>query len=140
MNNSHKTAIYRNAPSVPMRILHDRGLLVGRMLDYGCGRGFDANFFGMESYDPYYAPDMPEGEFDTITCNYVFNVLEEKHEQALLSNIKDKLKKNGVAYISVYRDIRKYGFTSKGTFQRDVILDLPVLIETRFFCIYVLKK
>jgi hypothetical protein len=59
-----------------MRFLNSLGLLRGKMLDYGCGRGFDAEYYGMDKYDPHYAPEFPKIKFDTITCNYVLNVVD----------------------------------------------------------------
>jgi ATP adenylyltransferase len=51
------------------------GQIRGRVLDFGCGLGADVLFLrknGFETigYDPYYAPEIPEGRFDTILSNY----------------------------------------------------------------------
>jgi len=48
MNKAHLTAISRKLPSKPMQILHQKGLLKGALLDYGCGKGFDAKHYSME--------------------------------------------------------------------------------------------
>jgi len=136
-NTPHKTAISRKSPSVPMRYIAKLNLLSGRTLDFGCGKGFDAKYFKMEAYDPYFKPEKPTGKFDTITCNYVLNVVDKEKEKEILSQIKSLLSDQGIAYITVRRDIKKEGFTSKGTYQRNVILDLPILKETSTYCIYV---
>ena len=136
MNLAHKTAISRKKPSVPASFLSGEGLLVGRVLDFGCGQGMDANAYGLEKYDPYYAPEMPIGRFETVVCNYVLNVAVKEKEQAILEEIKDKLVVGGIAYITVRRDIVTEGKTKKGTFQRNVLLDLPKVKETSRFCIY----
>lgn len=129
---SHKTAIRRTKISAPMKHLCDAGLLFGRMLDYGCGRGFDADQFGMEKYDPYFCSSLPEGKFDVITCNYVLNVLEHDVQiESVLKKIRGLLKDNGVAYIAVRRDVKQDGYTNKMTYQRNVVLDLPVLTERK---------
>ena len=73
---SHFTAIKRTAPSVPMRWLDSESLLVGRVLDFGCGRGFDAKHYGIESYDPHWQPNLARGPFNTVTCIYVLNTIE----------------------------------------------------------------
>lgn len=138
--NSHKTAITRKAPSVPMRYLYKQNLLRGKTLDYGCGKGFDAEYFKMDKYDPYYSPSKPKGKYNTITCNYVFNVIEPEKEPLLLNEISQYLEEGGVAYITVRRDIKKEGFTSKKTYQRNVKLNLPILKETSTFCTYILSK
>ena len=52
MDNSHKTAIKRNKLSAPMRYLSENNLLKGDLLDYGCGRGDDADLLSMDKYDP----------------------------------------------------------------------------------------
>ena len=138
--NAHKTAITRKNPSVPMRNLDKKGLLTGKMLDYGCGKGFDAIHFEMDSYDPHFYPDLPAGQFDTITCNYVLNVVDEDQVKGILIKISNLLNNGGNAYITVRRDIKKEGFTSKKTYQRNVTLPLPVLKETSSFCTYILTK
>ena len=134
---SHCTAISRKKPSVPMRHLAKLGLLEnGQRLDYGCGRGFDADFFHMDRYDPHYSPRKPTKKYDTISCNYVLNVVSQFDGDNILEEIKGLLQPSGFAYITVRRDIKKEGFTSKGTYQRNVILDLPILKETKTYCIY----
>ena len=139
---AHITAISRKNPSVPMRNLDKKGLLVGKMLDYGCGRGFDAEHFKMDKYDPHYAPQEPKDKYDTITCNYVLNVLEEEEMHEVIHKLTTLLNKDGKVYITVRRDIEKNlgkeGFTSKGTFQRNVVLPLPVFKETSAYCTYIL--
>ena len=138
---SHCTAIARKNPSVPMRHLAKLGLLEnGRKLDYGCGRGFDAEHFTMDKYDPHYSPRKPDGLYDTITCNYVLNVIEPEKEYDILNEIAKLLEWKGKAYITVRRDIKKEGFTSKKTFQRNVKLDLPILKETSTYCTYILTN
>ena len=131
----HKTAIKRNALSLPMRHLNDKGLLKGRVLDFGCGKGGDVERLGIEGFDPFHRPTMPKGKFDTITCNYVLNVISDKDGKKVLDEIRSKLKKNGKAYISVRRDI-KVDTDS----QRVVHLDLPVVKSNSGFCMYLLEK
>ena len=140
-NRSHCTAITRKNPSVPMRNLNKLGLLEnGRKLDYGCGRGFDADFFHMDRFDPHYSPATPTKKYDTITCNYVLNVVNKDQGARILQKIEDLLKDGGTAYITVRRDIKKEGKTSKGTYQRNVFLDLPILKETSTYCTYFMKQ
>lgn len=99
------TAINRKSISRPMHYLYDNDLLIGRHLDYGCGKGFDARFCECASYDPLHQPEMPSGIFDTITCIYVLNVIADEHERlGVLSTIQSKLSLLGVAYIAVRRD------------------------------------
>ena len=45
-------AIRRPRPSRAAAYLVANDLLRGRVIDYGCGFGFDADHFGWESYDP----------------------------------------------------------------------------------------
>jgi hypothetical protein len=120
---SHKTAIKRNKPSSPMQYLSNKGLLVGNKLDYGCGQGFDADHYNMSKFDPYYAKTMPEGQFDTITCNYVLNVIQNDETIiSVINTIKSKLSDNGIAYITVRNDIKRDGPTIKG-YQRNINLE-----------------
>lgn len=125
MNTSKKTAIHRKAPSVPMRWLSSQGMLRGTMLDYGCGHGIDADTFGMDKYDLNWFPTKPDREYDTITCNYVLNVIQSPIDRlAVLVSILARLKKSGTAYITVRADKKKLkGVTSTGTWQEDIHLD-----------------
>ena len=113
---------------------------MGRGLDYGCGKGTDARLLGLDKFDPYFSPEMPVGNYSTILCNYVLNVVTPEEETAVLEGIRSKLEPEGVAYIVVRRDVKVEGLTSKGTYQRNVTLELPVLCERKgAFCIYMLR-
>jgi len=128
MSKAHLTAMARKKPSRPVLRLEKAGLIVGRTLDYGCGRGADTDYLGCEGYDPHYRPDLPEGPFETIVCNYVLNVIDtEEGIVRALTNIRNLLAEDGVAYITVRanrKDLR--GYTSRGTWQGLVVLDLPI--------------
>ena len=113
--NAYLTAKQRDAPSLPVRYLHERGLLQGRVLDYGCGYGRDVQFLqakGVEAsgYDPHYFPESPNRKFDTILCFYVLNVLFADEQTAVLMDVARLLKPTGTAYFAVRRDIRHDGF------------------------------
>jgi len=138
--NEHKSARARKAPSVPMKRLNKDYLLRGRLLDYGSGKGFDAEHFNMESFDPHFSPELPEGKFDTITCNYVLNVIESETERLeVLRHIQWLLTPSGIAYITVRNDIRALnGYTSKGTWQGKIVLDLPIQYKTSSYITYIL--
>jgi len=146
MNKSHLTAIKRNKFSAPMQYLRGvfsttGGQSTGRYLDYGCGRGYDADALELTKFDPHYFPQVPEGEFDIITCNYVLNVIPLDGEEEVVDKIWNLLAPDGVAYITVRRDVKKEGLTSRGTFQRNVVLNFPIEFEKKNqFCIYKLTK
>lgn len=131
MNKSHLTAITRKKPSLPTQYLYSVGLLYGEILDYGCGRGFDASYYFMDKYDKYYHPAKPKKLYDTIICNYVLNVVDLLEGEDIIKDIKSMLKHSGIAYITVRRDKYNEGFTHKGTYQRHVVLDLPVVKECK---------
>jgi SAM-dependent methyltransferase len=139
-NKSHNTAKARKQPSAPIKLLQEQNLIRGRVLDYGCGRGYDAIYYGFEMYDPYWWNFKPKGYFDTVVCNYVLNVVDEETEKEILSSIKRYLKKNGVAYIAVRRDLKEWGVNSKGQLQRDSRPDLPIVKENSKFCIYKMER
>lgn len=131
------TAIRRMKMSAPMKWLVDQNLIKQPALDFGCGRGEDAYMLDIYAYDPYFQPNMPRRKFKTITCIYVLNTQEEFKEQFILERIEGKLLPGGKAYIAVRRDIKREGYTSRGTYQRMVILDLPVIKQvTGRFVIY----
>lgn len=143
---SYNTAIKRSSLSAPVRLLKERDLLQGHILDYGCGRGDDAKSltddgYSVNSFDPHWNPDgIRADSYDTIYCNYVLNVLREEDESAVLLKIRDLLSDKGTAYISVRRDLKKDGETSRG-FQRRVLLDLPIVFnKSGAFCIYKMQK
>lgn len=140
MNKSWKTAIHRTKLSRPMGELDTRNLLIGRVLDFGCGHGFDANYLRINGYDPYHRPRLGRGKYDVITCNYVLNVISARERKQVLSHIKSLLRKNGIAYITLRRDIKKDYVTKRGTKQYNVKLSLPVLFEHKDFIIYVMKN
>jgi SAM-dependent methyltransferase len=128
---SHLTAITRKSFSAPVQYMNSILDLrcMGRSLDYGCGKGFDAETLGFEKYDPYFFPEMPEGVFDFIMCNYVLNVVDEESGEKILEKIMEALDVGGICLISVRRDVKQDGFTSRGTYQRNVILDWPLFYE-----------
>ncbi len=131
INKSWLTAKGRTLISRPMSYLHSMGLLKGRVLDYGCGFGQDARRLknlgvNIHSYDPHLHPDLARGKFNTITCNYVLNVIDEHERLTVLAHIRTLLRKNGVAYITVRRDIKADYVTKKGTHQYLVFLPAPV--------------
>ncbi len=137
---SYLTTLRRNRPSIPARQLHT--LAKGRVLDFGCGYGFDANYYGWEKYDKYHCPEYPIGKFDTIFCHYVLNVLDTRYKrEKVLDEIRNLLSPNGIAYITVRRDGDCNNmFRPRGTYQHFVRLKLPIFKEDSEICIYILRK
>jgi hypothetical protein len=140
--NAYKTATTRKNPSAPMKRLATDNRIVGRALDYGCGKGFDASYYYMDCYDPYYSPHMPDGPFETVTCNYVLNVIESDAERLrVLSIIQLALTGYGIAYITVRNDRRAlHGVTRTGTWQGLIMLRLPVVYKCSGYVTYELRK
>ena len=77
-----------------------------RRLDYGCGRGYDADSLGMFKYDPHFFNNKPEGKFHTVWCGYVLNVLNKQEGQEVVDEIKALLHDRGMAYVAVRRDMK----------------------------------
>jgi hypothetical protein len=105
-------------------------------LDYGCGHEFDADYYGMDRYDPYYYPDrsgLVEGTYDVITCNYVLNVIPTDDEiMSVLRDIRNLLNEGGVAYVTVRADTSSLrGWTKAGTFQRPVDIRGSGVVECK---------
>ena len=139
---AHRTATTRVDPSAPMKRLATDGLIVGRALDYGCGKGFDADYYDMESYDPHYKRTYDGGLYDTITCNYVLNVIEDPDARIeVLQALKDRLRHGGKAYITVRNDRRALkGTTKTGSWQGLILLRLPVRYKCSGFVTYELDE
>ena len=160
--NRHNTAIKRSKLSAPTKWAYDRGLIRGKIYDWGCGRGDDANFLREEGftvvvYDPYHAPkNTPEstkfGRILTVLNNYVLNVIEIKKERIqLLKQIADKISDKTNVVLSVRRPVaieksakakgwKKYkdGYiTSTNTFQKGYTIEEIEKLCSRYFDIVV---
>lgn len=116
---SYRTAVARKKLSTPMKFLKSQGRLFDRMLDYGCGKGSDADEIGMDKYDPHFFPEFRGGPYEVVTCVYVLNVIENPLDRGNVERrVMGKLVPGGDAYIAVRNDKRHLnGFTSKGTWQ-----------------------
>jgi len=112
---SHFTAMERTYLSFPAKLLLEKNLIKGQVLDFGCGLGNDVKLlhkkgFEITGYDPYYAPQYPSDKFDTIICLYVLNVLFPEEQANVLMEVAHLLKPGGKAYYAVRRDIKREGF------------------------------
>jgi hypothetical protein len=103
-----RTAIARKKVSLPIRdrLVDELSDPCRRCLDYGCGRGYDAEMLGMFRYDPHFFPERPVGRFDRIYCGYVLNVLTKKEGQEVIDDIQSMMHKKSIAYIAVRRDMK----------------------------------
>ena len=138
---SHLTAITRRALSLPTAFLKQAGLLVGIMLDYGCGRGFDCSALCCDGYDPHYRPALTGVAYDTIFCQYVLNTIPDPAKrQDVLWTIQGLLAPSGLAFITVRNDKFNEGYTSRGTWQGNVRLELPIVKTCSGFVMYRLDK
>lgn len=145
-NNPHLTAIERTSMSFPTRLLKERKLLIGDILDFGCGFGFDTDDlqksgYNIVGYDNYYRPELPKKRFDTIICNYVLNVLEPNEQAEVLMSVSELLKPTGKAYFAVRRDLKSEGFRThyvhkQPTYQSNVILPYKSLFQNESCEIY----
>lgn len=94
-----KTAISRNKHSKPYQILLKNQLDPNiKILDMGCGHGFDVDTlksqgYNIEGYDKFQPTrnntELLKDSYDLVTCNYVFNVIEDpKDREELLQQLK----------------------------------------------------
>jgi diadenosine tetraphosphate (Ap4A) HIT family hydrolase len=131
--NSHLTAKERNTLSFPAKTLLNKNLLVGDVLDFGCGFGSDVKLLkekgiNIEGYDKFHFPDYPSKKFDTIICFYVLNVLLPEEQATVLMELSQLVKPTGKVYIAVRRDLQFEGFRThkiqqKRTYQCNVVLN-----------------
>jgi hypothetical protein len=111
------------------------------VLDYGCGFGCDADYYGWESYDPYYKPALPEGQFDTIVCISVISALTRNNRAKVLDSVQELLTENGKAYLAVPRDIPETGKLGiNHSLQNYVVLTLPTICADDSLDIYEMVK
>lgn len=143
---SHLTAKERETLSFPTNSLLKRNLLIGEILDFGCGFGKDVELlknkgFNVLGYDKHYFPEYPIKKFDTIICFYVLNVLMQEEQANVLMEVSQLLKPTGKAYFAVRRDIRFEGFRThkihqKPTYQCNVILNYRSIFKNENCEIY----
>jgi len=134
-------AIKRTEPSRAATLLVERGLVRGRVLDFGCGYGRDADAFGWESYDPYYRPAKPDGSFDTVVCISVLSALSRGNRTKVLEQIRALLAPTGHAYLAVPRNLPVGGrMGMHHSFQNYVVLTLPTIHSDPAVEIYDLTK
>lgn len=137
-----RTARPRTKLSRPTEWLYKQGRLVGLTLDYGCGRGFDADCLGLYKYDPWWFPNTTylRETYHTIVCNYVLNVIADDSErQQVINTITSLLKPGGIAYITVRNDSRDYKHRQNSQ-SKDVELKLPLIRRTNLYKIYAVVK
>lgn len=132
-------AIKRTSPSKAAVLLSK--LVRGRTLDYGCGWGFDADYFKWESFDPYYRPRKLEGSYDTIVCISVINALSRNNRAKVIEKIQGLITESGTAYLAVPRDLPVTGKMGiHHSLQNYVVLTLPTVYSDASLEIYSLKK
>ena len=137
MSKAHLTAISRKRLSAPAKFLVDNEHLKGSILDYGCGRGDDAQRLEIDSYDPHYQPVLPSKKYDTILCTYVLNVLPANQWRQVIDDMLEYLTPDGSIYITVRADARSLkGITSRGTYQTLVKLPFPTIRVNSTYRIY----
>lgn len=143
---SHLTAKERKYLSFPAKFLFEKKLLVGEVLDYGCGLGKDVELLkkrgiNIIGYDKHYFSQYPQKKFDTIICIYVLNVLLPEEQSDVLMEVSSLLKPTGRAFFAVRRDLRFEGFRihklhQKPTYQCNVVLGYKSIFKNEFCEIY----
>lgn len=146
---SHLTAKERETLSFPSKFLFNKNLLVGDVLDFGCGFGKDvellkAKGINITGYDKHYFPKYPTKKFDTIICVYVLNVLLQEEQATVLMQLSQLVKPTGKVYFAVRRDLQFEGFRThkvhqKKTYQCNVVLNSKSIFKNENCEIYEYK-
>jgi len=136
---NHLTAKERTSLSFPAKILLERNLFQGDVLDFGCGFGKDVELLkekgiSISGYDKYHLPEYPTKKFDTIICFYVLNVLLAEEQTIVLLELSQLVKPTGKVYFAVRRDLQHEGFRmhkvhQKQTYQCNVILNFKSIFR-----------
>lgn len=136
---SHLTAKERETLSFPARLLLNKKLLKGEVLDFGCGFGKDVELLSAKGiditgYDKHYFPKYPKKKFDTIICFYVMNVLLPEEQAHVLLELSRLIKPYGKVYIAVRRDLQYEGFRTHRlhqmkTYQCNVVLNFKSMFK-----------
>lgn len=130
------TAISRTGLPTPVKKALAKGLIYGKILDYGAGKGIVGKTLpNVTSYDPFYFPHKPHpsARFDTVLCLYVLNVVFMDTRKDVMKGIKYYLKDKGVTIVAVrtpedikavvkpnWKKVDDGYLTPKGTFQHGV--------------------
>lgn len=146
---SHLTAKERETLSFPAKLLFNKSLIVGDVLDFGCGFGKDvellkAKGINITCYDKHYFPKYPTKKFDTIICFYVLNVLMQEEQATVLMQLSQLVKPTGKVYFAVRRDLQYEGFRThkvhqKQTYQCNVKLAYKSIFKNENCEIYEYK-
>lgn len=130
-------AVNRSTISFAANWLVENECVRGRVLDFGCGFGLDADHFGWDAYDPYYRQTIPDGRFDTIVCNHVLNMLTRSNRRSAIAKIQQRLTDSGTAWLVVSRNLPESGKAAmRKRIQNYVVYDLPSLYTDEKLEIY----
>ncbi|MEM1576495.1 MAG: methyltransferase domain-containing protein [Archaeoglobaceae archaeon] len=104
-------------PSRPLKIALNKGLINGKVLDFGCGYGVDVEYLREIGYEAFgydrcrlrfgkYADRsvLKDDFYDTVTNFYVLNTVYPETRIEVLNEIRRVLKKNGTVLVAV-RDV-----------------------------------
>ena len=132
--NRELTAIARTELSRPFQLAIEHRVISKRtrILDYGCGRGFDvdklrASGWSTFGWDPAHRTTTKKTKSDVVTFNYVLNVIEDQKERVSTLKAAFELAKSCLivsARLDFERDeahIRPFAdgwLTSRNTFQK----------------------
>jgi hypothetical protein len=108
-----QTAISRTKTSLPVQFWKKCGLLVGDVLDYGCGK--DVHPYA--KFDPYHLPqyDLLLSCWDTVMCNYVLCVQpDDAHIFDVLLVVRGLLREDGRALFAVRNDLHQDHSSPRG--------------------------
>ena len=120
---------HRRNLSEPIRWAQEAGLITGKVLDYECGWGRDADILDMHKFDSVHHPEQPKGRYDIVFSIFSLDRERRSRIDETIRRLQKLLRNDGTVYLVVCRN-------TKGEALPVIRLDLPVVYEQPWYAVY----